>query len=231
MSRHPLSFAFSSLAVLYRAYHSTLQVSAFQADGSPTSPETYPYERKLFALCERDAAALAGFFTRHPFLALVSPGRDGDWATAAIERLGCRVVRGSSRRGGARALSELVHALSRSDLPAAIVVDGPLGPAGQAKPGILLCARHAGRSIVPLGAAARRSLVLTKAWSRLFVPLPFTRLAIVCGPSLEVPQGAGREELAALATELSRRLAFSRAKAEEALAKGAAFALPRRERA
>ncbi len=86
---------------------------------------------------------------------LVTIGRDGDWAAALLHRLGCRVVRGSSRRGGAAAFKGLLDKIKGSDGPTAIVVDGPLGPAGEAKEGAVACGMMTGRPVVAIAAAAR----------------------------------------------------------------------------
>ncbi len=199
--------------LLYRALYATLRVRAVLADGTVLSPFRYPFGAELFAMCERDALALGGILPAGRFTVLVAPGRDGDLATAAARTLGARAVRGSSRRGGARALGELVRGLSRSPDPCALVVDGPLGPSGRARPGILLLAARTGRPVRPVGAAARRAMVLGKAWSRIYLPLPFTRVEIVCEETLDVPRGTERARLDALAALLSDRLARARERA------------------
>ena len=205
------------LAVLYRAYFATLRVSGLLADGSAAQPREYPFGRELFALCERDALLLAGISTYTPFTALVTLGRDGDWAAALLRRLGFDAVRGSSLRGGSRAVSELVRALRSTGRPAAIVVDGPLGPAGKAKAGTVVVGMRTHRPIRALGVAARREIVFRRTWSRIFLPLPFTRVVIACDDPLPVPTSAGPGQVAALAEELSRRLAFMRRRALDAV--------------
>jgi len=125
------------------------------------------------------------------------------------------VVRGAERRGGVLALRRLIRDLTGSDRPAGIVVDGPLGPVGHPKRGVLLLARETGRRIVPLGAAASRALEIPGTWSGLYVPAPFATVAIVCGRSIRVPGDAKAKDLDALEEELRRSLAHAR---EEALA-------------
>jgi hypothetical protein len=111
----------------YRAYFATLRTRALLPDGSLIAPRDYPYGRQIFALCERDALALGGILTGRRFAVLVAHGRDGDLAAAVLAALGCRVVRGSSARGGAGALRALVPLLDQTLEPLGLVVDGPPG--------------------------------------------------------------------------------------------------------
>jgi len=214
-SRHPLAPLFAAVAPFYRLYFKTLRLRIRQPDGTVVPPRRYPFATQIFAMCERDAFAIAGFVIGRDMTTLVSPGRDGDFATALVERLGARAVRGSSRHSGARALSELLKEIASREKPTILIVDGPLGPSGQAKPGILVCAQHTGREVVPVGVAARPAVVFRKAWSRLFVPWPFARVLTVCGPPLRVPPEATREEIDVLTDELTARLTEARRAALE----------------
>jgi hypothetical protein len=163
--------------------------------------------REIVSLCERDALAIGGFVAGRGYITLVAHGRDGDWAAAALQSLGCRVVRGASGRDGARAGKALVRLFQSATGPAAMVVDGPVGPSGEAKPGVALCAQLSGRPMRPVAGAARFSVVFSKTWSRLYLPLPFSRLVVgieepvtVAGPSAEDRESATRlltERLAA----------------------------------
>jgi lysophospholipid acyltransferase (LPLAT)-like uncharacterized protein len=201
------------LARLYRALHATLRVDAFLADGSRTTPRDYPFGPEVFALSERDTLALGGILASGRFTTLVAPGRDGDWATEVATALGGRVVRGATERGGARALTSLLRDLPGDGGPLALVVDGPLGPAGVAKAGAVICAARTGRPLRPVAAAARRELVLGSTWSRLWMPLPFSRVVVVVGEPLPFASAPGREAREGLARELSSRLALARERA------------------
>jgi lysophospholipid acyltransferase (LPLAT)-like uncharacterized protein len=190
------------LRLLFRSW----RIDARLPDGSEMPAREYPFAGKLFALPEGDAIALAGIIVDRGFTALAAPGRDGDRAAAALRAIGCRVVRGATRRGGAPALRRLAAIFRESDSPGGIVVDGPLGPAGEPKPGIVWLARETGRGIVPLGTAARPTVVFRRTWSRLHVPLPAARIAVVCGETLFVPRETGDAGITELTEELGRRL-------------------------
>jgi lysophospholipid acyltransferase (LPLAT)-like uncharacterized protein len=117
---------------------------------------------------------------------LVSQHRDGRFIGAAVERFGVAMVYGSSRRGGAAALVELLRVL-RAGNPVLLTPDGPRGPRRQAAPGVAQLAALSGAMVLPVGAATRRHRLLP-SWDRMMLPLPFGRGAIVCGPLIAVPR-------------------------------------------
>lgn len=111
---------------------------------------------------------------------LVSESRDGEIITRIIERFGFGTVRGSSSRGGARAIARMV-ALAREGWDVGITPDGPKGPRFSAEPGAVWVAAHGDVPIVPLGVAADRAW-RARSWDRFLVPKPFARVWVVNGP-------------------------------------------------
>ncbi len=72
--------------------------------------------------------------------------------------------------------------------------DGPDGPSHEPKGGVVFIARKAGALIVPAAAFTATGFRIPR-WDRYVVPLPFSRIAVVLGESLEVspqadPEGA-----------------------------------------
>jgi hypothetical protein len=162
---------------------------------------------------------------RNDLTVLVAPGRDGDRASAALEAIGCRIVRGATGRGGAAALRRLIHDLRRSDSPAGLVVDGPLGPARRARGGAVVLAARTGRPLRALGVAVRRALVFSKTWSGIFLPLPFSIVTI--GVVDVPPARPGRPaDVATLGQELTEHLALARQRARQAMGKPAGAVKP-----
>jgi lysophospholipid acyltransferase (LPLAT)-like uncharacterized protein len=119
---------------------------------------------------------------RRPTLVMVSHSADGQLQARALGLLGFLVVRGSSSRGGARALAAIVRRLRRGDVDAAFAVDGPRGPYGEVKPGVILAATRSCSVIVPIGSAVRRGKTFTRAWDRFVLAWPFSRVCVVLGP-------------------------------------------------
>lgn len=126
---------------------------------------------------------------------LVSHSRDGSMQARALSLLGLVVVRGSSSRGGARGLAALVRAMRTRRADAAFAIDGPRGPLGVVKEGAIVAARASGAVLVPLGSAAARTHVLTRAWDRFAIAHPFSRNAVVLGAPIEPAAPTAREAL------------------------------------
>ncbi|MFC3001404.1 lysophospholipid acyltransferase family protein [Falsiroseomonas tokyonensis] len=124
---------------------------------------------------------------------LVSQHRDGRFIGAAVARFDMDMIYGSSRRGGAGAITALLRAL-RKGQPVAITPDGPRGPRRRAAPGVGQIAAVSGAPVVPVGAAttAHRRL---GSWDRMMFPLPFGRGAVVCGLPITVARDAAEAAL------------------------------------
>ena len=163
----------------YLAYYRTLDVTLHLPDGSTLRPGQWRDVRSIFVMCERDTLAIAGAMSALGVTALVAPGRDGDWVSTALEVIHFKIVRGSTLHRAAPALMNLVKRLKASPGPAVIVADGPLGPDGHVRAGAFFCAMKAGRPVVGLAAAAARARVFRGTWAQMYLPFPFTRIAIV----------------------------------------------------
>lgn len=114
---------------------------------------------------------------------LISQHRDGEIIARVIARFGHGAVRGSSTRGGALALRELIR-LGRSGTDLVVTPDGPKGPRQVAKLGVVQLAKATGLPIVPLafGCSKKNSLRAgIGSWSRTHGPE-----ASICG---ELPSG------------------------------------------
>jgi hypothetical protein len=59
-------------------------------------------------------------------------------------------------------------------------VDGPRGPAGIVKPGVVMLAYTADAAIVPLHVSANRAWIMN-SWDRFLIPKPFARVRIEFG--------------------------------------------------
>jgi lysophospholipid acyltransferase (LPLAT)-like uncharacterized protein len=126
----------------------------------------------------------------------VSRSRDGDWIDPVLQRLGfAGSARGSSSRGATTLLRELIRRVRRGER-IGMLPDGPRGPAGVAKPGIVALARATGTELVPVGIAAH-PVWRFGSWDRAELPRPFARVQCVYGAPLRVPRHATPEQLEA----------------------------------
>lgn len=165
----------------------------------------------VWCLWHNRIVAGAAFLVRHMVPAgidlamMSSASRDGGLPAAVVAGHGVRVVRGSSSRGGARALRELVR-LARVERSSPILVpDGPRGPVYRIKPGVIAASAATGAPILCAGFAANRAWVLG-SWDRLVVPKPFARVTVALAAPLSVPRRPSAAESDRLTRELEERL-------------------------
>jgi lysophospholipid acyltransferase (LPLAT)-like uncharacterized protein len=146
------------------------------------------------------------YFRRRGIVVITSENFDGEWIARIIERFGYGTARGSSSRGGVKALLKLKRDMGQGK-PAGFTLDGPRGPARVAQPGALWLARATGNPVLPFHLEASSHWTM-RSWDRTQVPKPFSTVALVVGAPLEVPADAPEEQLEAARLELQRRLAW-----------------------
>ena len=125
---------------------------------------------------------------------MISQSADGDLIAAVANYSGWHTARGSSSRGGRTALSQMIECINRTGL-AAHILDGPRGPAGIVKGGVIKMAMDTGARLVPVYTEADKYWTFN-SWDRFMIPKPFTRVTIRYGEMLPpVPPGKDPEEL------------------------------------
>lgn len=110
---------------------------------------------------------------------MISRSRDGEIVTGVARRTGWRPVRGSSSRGGRPAMKSVIDGLKASCL-AGHIVDGPRGPAGVVKAGVIRIAHATDAAIVPFYVAADKAWYFN-SWDRFMLPKPFSRVLLRFG--------------------------------------------------
>jgi lysophospholipid acyltransferase (LPLAT)-like uncharacterized protein len=124
------------------------------------------------------------YFRRRGIVVMTSENFDGEWIARIIERFGYGTARGSTSRGGRRALLQLVRDIKQGK-PAGFAVDGPRGPARVAQPGAVWLAGVAGQPLLPFHLEASRYWEL-RSWDRTQIPKPFSTVALVVGEPVVV---------------------------------------------
>ena len=114
---------------------------------------------------------------------MISQSKDGDLISGVANKTGWHSPRGSSSKGGREALTEMIDHLRTYGFGAHIL-DGPRGPFGVVKPGILKMAHSTGAFIVPFHVSAQRAWFF-KSWDRFMLPKPFSRVRLVFGRPLQ----------------------------------------------
>ena len=137
---------------------------------------------------------------------VVSEAREGQYLTDLALSLGYRAVRGSSTRGGARALLGAVREL-REGRSVAFTPDGPRGPRRKLKAGVVAAAQRGGGIVVPVHAEADRAWRL-HSWDRFVIPKVVARVTVTYGRPFEIGPGdaglaAGQEDAIARLEEIA----------------------------
>jgi len=117
---------------------------------------------------------------------MISQSRDGEMIADIYSRFHFRPVRGSSSRGGKEALSAMIKDLEQN-LFAVQVLDGPRGPRGVVRPGLILMSQSSGSPIFPFYITVDRAWVLN-SWDRTLIPKPFSRIFVRWGTPFYVPE-------------------------------------------
>jgi lysophospholipid acyltransferase (LPLAT)-like uncharacterized protein len=133
------------------------------------------------------------FFKHRGFAVMVSENFDGEWIARIIHRLGYTTARGSTSRGGARALVQMRREMAAGHA-AAFTVDGPRGPAFVVQPGAVWLAKATGHPILPFHVEGA-SAWATRSWDGGEIPRPFTHVAMVMAAPIEVPRDADERTL------------------------------------
>ncbi len=124
------------------------------------------------------------YFRHRGIVVMTSRSDDGEWIAQIIERFGYGTARGSTSKGGAKALVQM-----RRDLldgkPAGFAIDGPRGPARVAQPGAVFLAGATGHPILPFHLEANHYWEMN-SWDRTQVPKPFARIGLAIGEPIDV---------------------------------------------
>jgi len=143
---------------------------------------------------------------------LASEHADGEMLGQTIRRLGYGHVRGSSTRGGMRALRELSQKV-RAGFDVGLTVDGPKGPRGVVKSGAIEVARQTGAVIIPLTSASERHRTFN-SWDAFELPHPFARVVVRYGEPMVVAADADRAQVEVRRLDLERELTRITAEAD-----------------
>jgi len=151
-------------------------------------------EKYLYCIWHDEIAGAIFSGSTRDCAALVSRHADGSYVADIVETLGMTPIRGSSQRGGATALRQMMDEAASKHI--CIATDGPRGPRRVVKDGIVFLASQTGRRIVPYAFAASRMWRPRGSWTDLAIPWPFSTVYIVGSWPMSIPADLDREQLA-----------------------------------
>jgi len=183
-----LSFFTTTLFYFIRAFYSCKNIN-------------YPKEKCIFALWHAHQCGVFSCNQGRKTVIMVSSSNDGEIISRAANAMGVETVRGSQTRGGTKASLELIKKIKDENMNGALTIDGPRGPKRVVKKGIIEIAKLSGVPIVPaIWWSPQKRFLKFKTWDEFRFPLTGTKLVMLYGNPIEVPNELTPEE-----TEIIRK--------------------------
>jgi lysophospholipid acyltransferase (LPLAT)-like uncharacterized protein len=204
-----ISIVAALAALVIRLWIGTIRASAVSLDGRqhPTDPAK---EKYIFAFWHD--GLLAPLVIRTKVRVLISEHADGELIAQVCKHLGFGVIRGSSARGGLRALLEMIRT-AHEPAHLGITPDGPRGPRRELQAGTIMVASQTGIPVLPFGVGFSR-VWRAPSWDRFAVPCPFSTLVGVVGEPIQIPANLSKEDLRRWKMHVQDRLNELTAQAE-----------------
>lgn len=155
------------------------------------------WHSRILLLCHRHKKLNASI--------MVSNSGDGEIIAQVLQRHGHNTVRGSTRKGGLRALMQQIVDMRTHTRPGVVIPDGPRGPRHQVKRGVVLLAQKTGVPIIPLAYSSKRRKVFS-SWDRFLLPYPWSKGIIVYGRPIHVARDADEAAIDNIKIELEAEL-------------------------
>jgi 3-deoxy-D-manno-octulosonic-acid transferase len=195
--------------------------SKVRRDPPDTDTKLFAEHPQIFAMWHGQFGMLPKIKPDRPadVAAMVARHGDAELIAGVLSRFGMSLIRGAGagyrrrNRGGAAALRGALKALEQGTT-VAMTADVAPGPARKAGNGIVMLAKLSGRPIVPCAMATSRYITLNN-WSAFTINLPFSRLGIVVGDPIRVPEDADSAALEAARIAVERGLNQATARAYE----------------
>lgn len=167
----------------------------------------YPKEKCIFALWHAHQCGVFSCNLGKKTCIMVSSSKDGEIISRAANAMGVETVRGSKTRGGAKASLELIKKIKEEDMNGALTIDGPKGPNRIVKKGIIEIAKMANVPIVPaVWWSKQKTFLKFNSWDNFRFPLIGTKLVMLFGEPIYVPNNPTDEEVEKIRKEVEDSL-------------------------
>ena len=191
--------------VIYSIYKTYMSLVKFI---EPEYPSKLKNKKANFIVAHfhQDELALVHQRTNSNFCTMTSTSTDGEMMTRFLKLMGYQCVRGSSTRGGATALLQMIKLCSSKKLNPVIAVDGPRGPLYKVKNGVIELAKQTGFPILPVALSYSSAFCIQKSWNKARIPKPFSRVTIKFGDPIHVPNNIDRTKMEDIKDLLEKEL-------------------------
>ncbi len=154
----------------------------------------YPKEQFIFSMWHCHQCLVYGVKDKSTFYALISASNDGEIIAKAAECLNIKSVRGSTKRRGVAASLELIEKLKEGN-SVGIMVDGPRGPRGKVKDGIINIAKISRVPIVPVAWHSKdKTFFKFNTWDNFIAPFGPCKTVALYGSPIYIPEELTKEE-------------------------------------
>ncbi|MDQ6987099.1 MAG: lysophospholipid acyltransferase family protein [Mariprofundaceae bacterium] len=143
-------------------------------------------EQCIYAFWHNRLLMAAIFVKIRPVYVLISDHRDGAFIADTMRLFNIDSIRGSSTRGGARALLQMVRKFKQGHCALVITPDGPKGPREKVQMGTVILAKKSGLPVCPFCWATKRCWRITSSWDHFCIPKPFTRGVRIFGETVSI---------------------------------------------
>lgn len=169
--------------LVFRCLFQTLRLRFHTAHN--TDPYTAQGDDRFIYCVWHDQLLIPIFGGRHRHTAaLVSRNQDGSFVAAGLRSAGIVPIRGSSNRGGALAMRQLIRESEGNHI--VMTPDGPRGPRRELSAGVVFLAAQSGRAIVPTAFTCERGWRFGVGWTDLLVPKPFSKVHLLTGEPIRI---------------------------------------------
>ena len=157
----------------------------------------------IYAFWHRNIIPLMLLRKFEKIVILVSSSKDGELIAGPAKVLGYQPVRGSSRRGGTKAVKEMIKLSNRFSI--GVTPDGPKGPKEKIKDGLLYIAYFTHLPIIPVAVDIQREKVFN-SWDGFRLPIPFTKINVSYGKPIYIKSKDEVKSKLALVQEVMDKL-------------------------
>ncbi len=155
----------------------------------------YPKRQFIFSMWHCHQCLTYGVEDKSSFYALISASNDGEIIANAAKCLNIMSVRGSTKRRGFAASMEMIEKLNEGN-SIGIMVDGPRGPKGKVKDGIVNIAKITGVPIIPVAWHSKdKTFFELNTWDKFIAPFGPCNTVALYGDPIFIPNELTKEEI------------------------------------
>ena len=200
-------------SAFYYRYMSTLDARYWSASPACDPKGCWVDRPYIYAFWHEYILLPVGFFGNCKVAALTSEHRDAEFITHLSEFMGFRIFRGSTTRGGTKALRQMLD-IGKSGYHITMMPDGPQGPRRKMSPVTIYMPSRLGMPIIPTGMGFDRPWRMN-SWDRFAIPRPYSRARLIFPPPIFIPKDLKQDGLEYYAGIVEEALAAATREAEQ----------------